>query len=397
MVSKVSYHMFVDILILVIGLSGAFPTGSTSQSDLPNWAGSELSDSASDSEPNQSTQPLEISSISELNQTEKPSQVPPTDWTRNKGMENPYLYGGDMLGGLGFGKRTFSPTGDNDPVLGILNTAPYYSYWPKGILTWQLHPTAEEARGVVYAAMNEIESKTCVRFNEVEAGSTPATSYIVIIPVDVSCPSTVGMPYRDWYYLALRKWDSRFYIGEAMHKLMHALGFYHEHQRFDRDDYITVIDDNIQAGEYRQFDIIPLDYTKNVGVPYDYQSVMHFGSYAFSSNGSETIVPKQSVVILTDYYTKTGLSSRDVEVIQKSYEGICDNNTVLPRIRTTTTAITQTSTSRMTTTTPTSTSRMTTTTQTNNTTGRTTTVENTFNKPGNPFFSFLRWILSILA
>ncbi len=89
MVLEVSYHRLTGILILVIGLSEALPTGSPSQSDLPNLEGSEPSESAVDSESNQTEQP-------------------PTDLAWENAMENPYLYGGDMLGGLGFGNRTFS-------------------------------------------------------------------------------------------------------------------------------------------------------------------------------------------------------------------------------------------------------------------------------------------------
>lgn len=36
--------------------------------------------------------------------------------------------------------------------------------------------------------------------------------------------------------------------GVILHELMHALGHYHEHSRFDRDNYIRLNIDNIQKG-----------------------------------------------------------------------------------------------------------------------------------------------------
>ena len=36
--------------------------------------------------------------------------------------------------------------------------------------------------------------------------------------------------------------------GIALHEIMHLLGFFHEHTRFDRDKYINVLWDNIDPG-----------------------------------------------------------------------------------------------------------------------------------------------------
>jgi hypothetical protein len=99
MVLQVSYHLFVGILVLEIGLTRAFPTGSSSEPGLPKDEESQSSE----------TQPTnwELTNIPQFDESQ-PTETPPTNWELNKLMENPNLYGGDMLGGLGFGNETFS-------------------------------------------------------------------------------------------------------------------------------------------------------------------------------------------------------------------------------------------------------------------------------------------------
>ena len=43
-------------------------------------------------------------------------------------------------------------------------------------------------------------------------------------------------------------------IGTILHELGHVLGFRHEHQRSDRDTYITIDIDNVPGNARSQFD-----------------------------------------------------------------------------------------------------------------------------------------------
>ena len=44
-------------------------------------------------------------------------------------------------------------------------------------------------------------------------------------------------------------------FGFGMHEMMHALGFYHEHSRPDRDNYIEIIEENVKKGNFQILDI----------------------------------------------------------------------------------------------------------------------------------------------
>jgi parallel beta-helix repeat protein len=77
--------------------------------------------------------------------------------------------------------------------------------------------------------------------------------------------------------------------GVVVHEIGHALGLVHEHQRSDRDNYVTINSNNVAAGQLQNF--VLLTTSQNKG-PYDFLSVMHYYHNAFSVNTAlDTIVP----------------------------------------------------------------------------------------------------------
>ena len=68
--------------------------------------------------------------------------------------------------------------------------------------------------------------------------------------------------------------------GRVAHELCHALGWHHEQSRPDRDDFVTIEDDNIIPEYLRQFNIYEGDLT--FGYTYDYDSIMHYSACSFS-------------------------------------------------------------------------------------------------------------------
>ena len=81
-----------------------------------------------------------------------------------------------------------------------------------------------------------------------------------------------------------------------VHEIGHAIGFYHEHSRPDRDAYVSVIEGNVFPGFLNAFSTIPNGNTLNYG--YDYASIMHYDPTTFAVPDTEAIVSSKPKIHL---------------------------------------------------------------------------------------------------
>jgi Astacin (Peptidase family M12A) len=81
-----------------------------------------------------------------------------------------------------------------------------------------------------------------------------------------------------------------FRLYTIVHEFLHAIGIYHMQSATERDEYVRIVEENIQAGTLSNFRKYGSDVVSQFGVEYDYGSVMHYSKTAFSINGSDTIV-----------------------------------------------------------------------------------------------------------
>ena len=102
------------------------------------------------------------------------------------------------------------------------------------------------------------------------------------------------------------------------HEIGHAVGFFHEQSRSDRDDAIYINWPNVQEGFELQFE---KEEDVNFGIPYDYMSVMQYPSWAFSKR----VLEKNTVVTVDPKYQRLlgkntkGLSFRDKAIMNRLY------------------------------------------------------------------------------
>ncbi|KAK6726732.1 hypothetical protein RB195_004821 [Necator americanus] len=150
----------------------------------------------------------------------------------------------------------------------------------------------------IAVAMRRIEDNTCIRFKIREN----EWNYVTILnQATRGCFATVGR-MRGRSLLMLEHNDERSCLVTkvVLHELMHVVGLWHEHQRYDRDNYVKVHYENIEKGYWSQFKkLLPYKAT-TYNVPYDYKSIMHYGKTSFAKPGTismETLDPSYQDVI----------------------------------------------------------------------------------------------------
>ncbi|XP_071037837.1 astacin-like metalloprotease toxin 5 [Parasteatoda tepidariorum] len=206
-------------------------------------------------------------------------------------LENPDLYDGDMAG----------IDGPLDIERNAIASIRYR--WPNATIPYVIDSSLRSKDFLIMKAMNNYHNNTCVRF----VPRTDERNYIILY-LGKGCSSFVGKingPQK----LSLGYGCHNF--GTIVHELGHALGFYHEQNRSDRNEYLIVYLENVKESHQKNFRKL----SRHANILYntfDYDSIMIYDNKAFSMvarNGQKLLHP----------FKKPGMTKNDIERVNKMY------------------------------------------------------------------------------
>ncbi|XP_068678752.1 MAM and LDL-receptor class A domain-containing protein 1-like isoform X2 [Montipora foliosa] len=195
----------------------------------------------------------------------------------------PQLFEGDIL----LGPDDYGATEDGGMPREKRNARRSRRYiWKAKIIPYEIsRQLIEEGyNSTILSAIEEFSNHTCIQWKP----RTDEEQWVTFVKKS-GCYSRVGVIY--WLPgpqdISLGTGCNR--KGVVMHEMMHAAGFWHEQSRYDRDEYVEILWENIRKGKehnFHKYDLRKIDYLNEV---YDTSSLMHYGKTSFSSNNKPTI------------------------------------------------------------------------------------------------------------
>lgn len=210
------------------------------------------------------------------------------------------IFEGDIV--LGTTKQIEALNSGETPESVIITGGQYR--WPNNVIPYQFNTAVPQStRNRFAAAVAHWEANTAINLVLRTASNASTFPDYVEVLTHSGCASNVGrIGGRQNIWLA-----TACSTGNIIHEIGHTVGMWHEQSREDRNGFVSIQWNNILPDYESNFNQHISD-GDDVGT-YDYGSIMHYPSTAFSSNGLPTIVPLQAGVTIGQ---RTALSTGDV-------------------------------------------------------------------------------------
>jgi hypothetical protein len=223
------------------------------------------------------------------------SGKPVLPYTLENGM---FVVQGDLVVGI--------PTRDGVPPQGQVEVVPG-AKWTGGVIPFHIQPDVVNPERV-YQALAMFEG-SAIRFVQQQGEE----DVLVFEPGDKNCLSYVGkIGGKQPVYLAPGCGPT-----EIAHEVLHALGFVHEQNRTDRDNFITVNFDNIEENFKHNFEKLPTDFMSISGLgPFDFESIMIYPAWMFAKGGRSTMEPNDRSQVIRP---AGRLSVGDLDRLNRAY------------------------------------------------------------------------------
>jgi len=170
--------------------------------------------------------------------------------------------------------------------------------WPGSTIPYQfLHEGfSEYDKTVIRDGLTKWTENSCLTFVEEE---TPPDAPHLGFQTGTDCISFTAMGENNLPQLIFLRPSCFFVPGVVWVEIGHAIGLWHEHQRPDRDQYVKVNTENIQADEVGNFLLLPDRIVNTYSHQYDYGSIMHFEHWSYSANELPTVEPVDPLYLKT--------------------------------------------------------------------------------------------------
>ncbi|TRY80941.1 hypothetical protein TCAL_04726 [Tigriopus californicus] len=165
--------------------------------------------------------------------------------------------------------------------------------WDHGVIPYEIEEGNFTGmhKALFKRAMRHWENFTCVQFVE---RTEEHPNWIVFTDRPCGCCSFVGKRGNGPQAISIGKNCDKF--GIVVHELGHVVGFWHEHTRPDRDEWVQIYRDSIMSGQEYNFNQLTEKEVNSMGHKYDYDSIMHYARNTFSKGTYlDTILPRDDL------------------------------------------------------------------------------------------------------